>query len=247
MKSILKAIIQLYLKQLTKFVLWRHKPFIIAITGSTNKTTTKEYILKFLREKYGEKEIRGNPKSYNTEIGLPLAILYLESGDSSVVKWMKILLQATIVAIFSRNFPKKLILELGVEQKGDMKRLLEMVQPEIAIITNIEGSYTFSNSSLEEIFTEMKYLTERIPADGCLLLNGDDERVRILADHTKAKVISFGFGESLDARAENLKTDAEGQSFDFTFQGKYESVKIKKYGRHFVSAWMAAKVVKSIL
>ena len=138
------------------------------MAGSTNKTTTKDYILKFLREKYsptgeagGEKEVRGNPKSYNTEIGLPLAILYLDSGESSAVKWMKILVQAKMRALFARKFPKKLVLELGVEEKGDMKYLLEMVQPEMAIITNIEGSYTYSNSSLEKIFEEIKILGKK--------------------------------------------------------------------------------------
>ncbi|MFH0930164.1 MAG: hypothetical protein V1814_02835, partial [Candidatus Moraniibacteriota bacterium] len=87
MKKYFKLFVQFYLKILTKFVLWRHEPFVIAVAGSTNKTVAKEYILKFLREKYGEKEVRGNPRSYNTEIGLPLAILYLESGESSFWKW----------------------------------------------------------------------------------------------------------------------------------------------------------------
>lgn len=247
MKKLFKRIIQFYLKLLTKLVLWRHKPFIVAVAGTTNKTTVKEYVLKFLREKYGEKEVRGNPKSYNTEIGLPLAILYLSSGESSIAKWIKVLIQAKIRALFERKFPSKLVLELGVEEKGDMKYLLEMVQPKIAVITNIEGSYTYSNSSLEQIFEEMKVLAGRLPKDGYLLLNADDERVRSLADYAKAKVIGFGFGEKAEARAENLTTDAHGQSFDFTFQDKKEAVRIKKYGRHFVYAWTAAKIVKSIL
>src|SRR3989339_2015668 len=130
MKKIFKSFIQYYLKLLTKFVLWRHNPFVIAVAGSTNKTVVKEYILKFLREKYGEKEVRGNPKSYNTEIGLPLAILYLDSGESSALRWLKILVQAKMRALFGRKFPKKLVLELGVEEKGDMKPLLEMVRPD---------------------------------------------------------------------------------------------------------------------
>lgn len=253
MKSFFKKIVQFYLKFLTKFVLWRHKPFIIAVAGSTNKTTTKNYILKFLREKYPptgeagvEEEVRGNPKSYNTEIGLPLAILYLDSGESSAAKWIKVLAQAKIRAFFSRKFPSKLVLELGVEGEGDMKPLLEMVRPDVAIITNIEGSYTYSNSSLEQIFGEMKFLVESIPGSGHILLNGDDERVKNLAKFAKAKVTTFGFDEKSDARAENLKMDAQGQSFSFVFQGKKEAVRIKKYGRHFVSAWMAAKVTKNI-
>lgn len=247
MKSFFKKFVQFYLKLFTKITLWRHKPYIIAVSGSTNKTTVKDYILKFLREKYGEEEVRGNPKSYNTEIGLPLAILYLDSGESSAVKWMKVLVQAKFRALFGRKFPKKLVLELGVEEKGDMKPLLEMVWPNVAIITNIEGSYTYSNSSLEQIFGEMKLLVKNISESGYVLLNSDDERVKSLAKFAEAKVITYGFREGADARAENLKTDAEGQTFDFVFQGQKESVRIKKYGRHFVSAWMAAKVVKSIL
>jgi UDP-N-acetylmuramoyl-tripeptide--D-alanyl-D-alanine ligase len=247
MKSFLKKIIQYYLKILTKLVLWRHKPYIIAVSGSTNKTTAKDYILKFLREKYGEKNVRGNPKSYNTEIGLPLAILYLDSGESSPVKWAKILLQAIGKTLSFGKFPKKLVLELGVEEKGDMDLLLGMIQPNVAIITNIEGSYTYANSGLEKIFGEMKLLVGSIPRNGYVLLNGDDAWAKELSKFSRAKVIVYGFSEEADARVENLKTDAEGQSFDFKFGGKKESVKIKKYGRHFVSAWMAAKVVKNIL
>jgi UDP-N-acetylmuramoyl-tripeptide--D-alanyl-D-alanine ligase len=258
MKSFFKKIVQFFLKLFTKITLWRHKPYVIAVSGSTNKTTIKDYILKFLREKYppsprlrragGEYEnVRGNPKSYNTEIGLPLAILYLESGDSSAMKWLKVLTRAKMIALFSRKFPKKLVLELGVEEKGDMKPLLEMVSPKVAIITNIEGSYTYSNSSLEQIFNEMKLLVEKIPENGHVLLNWDDERVKSLAEFARAKVITYGFSEGADARVKNLKTDAQGQTFDFEFGGEKESVRIKKYGRHFVSAWMAAKVVKSIL
>jgi len=247
MKKILKKIVQFHLKLFTKITLWRHRPFIVAVAGSTNKTTTKDYILKFLREKYGEKEVRGNPKSYNTEIGLPLAILYLDSGESSMLRWLKILVQAKMRALFLRKFSKKLVLELGVEEKGDMEYLLEMVHPEMAIVTNIEGSYAYSNSSLEKIFEEMKFLAKELPAKGYLLLNSDDERVKSLAGFSKAKIVTYGFAEDADARAEDLKTDAQGQIFNFVFQGKKESIRIKKYGRTNIYAWMAAKVVKNIL
>lgn len=247
MKSILKSFVQYYLKLLTKLVLWRHKPFIVAIAGSTGKTTVKEYILKFLREKHGEEEVRGNPKSYNTEIGLPLAILYLDSGESSAAKWIKVLVQAKMRALFGRKFPEKLVLELGVEEKGDMKKLLKMVRPNVAIITNVEGSYTYSNSSLEIIQNELRQLVSEISEGGYIVLNNDDERVRELKGSAKGKVITYGFEEGADARATDSKTDAEGQTFNFSFQGKSEPVRIKKYGRHFVYAWIIAKVVKSIL
>jgi len=247
MKSIFKKFIQYYLKLLTKFVLWRHKPFIIAVAGSTNKTVVKEYILKFLREKYGKNTVRGNPRSYNTEIGLPLAILYLESGESSAIKWLKTLIQAKIRAVFSRKFPSKLVLELGVEKKGDMNSLLEMVGPDWVVVTNIEGNYSDADSNLDEIFEEMKLLAEKVPSGGKLILNFDDERVKNLAEFSKAETISYGFSENADARADGLKTTVEGQTFNFSFQDKYESVEIKKYGRHNVYAWMVAKIVKELI
>jgi len=247
MKPFFKKIVQFYLKLFTKIVLWRHKPFIIAVAGTTNKTIVKEYILKFLREKNGEKEVRGNPRSYNTEIGLPLAILYLESGESSFWKWWKILIQAKIRALFSRKFPSKLVLELGVEEKGDMKYLLEMVRPSWAVVTNIEGSYSDAESNLDDIFEEIKLLAEKLPSKGKLILNFDDERVRNLSDFSKAETIGYGFSDKAKARATNLKTTVHGQTFDFCFQDKKESVEIKKYGRHNVYAWMIAKIVKEIL
>lgn len=248
MKKIFKSFVQHYLKLLTKFVLWRHKPFIIAIAGSTGKTTVKEYILKFLREKYGEKEVRGNPRSYNTEIGLPLAILHLESGDSSFWKWWRILIQAKMKALFSGKFPSKLVLELGVERKGDMEYLLEIVTPNIVIITNIEASFTYPNSSLDVVFDEMRTLVEKVPEYGTVLLNNDDARLKELAGFSKAKVITYGLEVGSAARAEDLKTGIEGQSFKFTFDSfQQEEVKIKKYGRHFAYAWIIAKLVKSII
>lgn len=247
MKSFFKKIVQYYLKLLTKFVLWRYKPFVIAVAGSTNKTVAKEYILKFLREKYGKEEVRGNPRSYNTEIGLPLAILYLDSGESSFWKWWKVLIQAKMKALFSRKFPSKLVLELGVEKKGDMEYLLEIVRPSWVVVTNIEGSYSDAQSNLDDVFEEIKSLAQKLSKSGKLILNFDDERVKNLAEFSKAEVITYGFSSEANARAENIKTTVQGQTFDFSFRGIKESVEIKKYGRHNVYAWMIAKIVKELL
>lgn len=247
MKSIFKKFVQYYLKILTKFVLWRHRPFVIAVAGTTNKTVVKEYILKFLREKYGKEEVRGNPRSYNTEIGLPLAILYLESGESSPLAWMKILFSGTAKALFGRKFPSKLVLELGVERRGDMKYLLEIARPSWAVVTGIEGNYSDAQSNLDDIFEETRLLAGKLPSEGKLILNFDDARVKNLTEFSKAEAISFGFSDGVAAGVSNLKATVQGQTFDFAFQNKKESVEIKKYGRHNVYAWMIAKIVKELL
>jgi len=248
MKPFFKKFVQFYLKLYTKIILWRFRPFVVAVAGTTNKTVVKEYILKFLREKYGEQEVRGNPRSYNTEIGLPLAILYLESGESSFWKWLKVLVRAKMRALFSRKFPSKLVLELGVDEKGDMEYLLSLVRPDWAVVTNIESNYSLdAESNLDDIFGEAKLLAEKLPKNGKLILNFDDERVKSLGEFSKADTIGYGFSENADARVENLKTTVEGQTFDFSFREKRESVEIKKYGRHNVYAWVIAKIVKESL
>jgi UDP-N-acetylmuramoyl-tripeptide--D-alanyl-D-alanine ligase len=247
MKPFLKKLVQFYLKLYTKIVLWRFRPFVIAVAGTTNKTVAKEYILKFLREKFGEKEVRGNPRSFNTEIGLPLAILYLESGESSFWKWFAILARAKMIALLSRKFPSKLVLELGVEKRGDMDYLLKIVRPDWAVVTNIESNYSDAGSNLDDIFEEMKLLAQKLPENGKLILNFDDERVRNLENFSKAEVTGYGFSEAADAKIENLKTTVDGQTFDFSFHDKKEAIAIKKYGRHNVLAWAIAKVVKEML
>ncbi|MDD3487551.1 MAG: Mur ligase family protein [Candidatus Moranbacteria bacterium] len=247
MKPFFKKFIQFYLKLYTKIILWRFRPFVIAVAGSTNKTPVKDYSLKFLREKYGADDVRGNPRSYNTEIGLPLAILYLDSGESSFWKWLEVLVQAKMKALFSSNFPKKLVLELGVGKEGDMRYLLGMVHPDWAVVTNIEGSYSDAESNLDELQEEMKVLAKSLPAKGRIFLNFDDGRVRSLAKNTKAEVVGYGFSEDATAKISNLKTTVEGQTFDFEFRGKKEPVEIKKYGRHNVYAWVIAKIVKESL
>lgn len=98
MKNFFKRIIQFYLKLLTKFTLWRHKPLIVAIAGTADKTFVKNQILKQVGE--DKKKIRGNPRSFNTEIGLPLAVLYLPSGYSSIFKWVDILMSGTTISFF---------------------------------------------------------------------------------------------------------------------------------------------------
>src|SRR3989339_92491 len=118
MKKIFKIILQYYLKFITKLVLLIHRPTVIAISGSVNKSFFRDEIKKVLAEQ--GKTVRANPKNFNTEIGLPLAILNIESGYNSYRAWLPIIWKA-FLAIFQKNFPEYLVLELGVSQRGDMR------------------------------------------------------------------------------------------------------------------------------
>ena len=134
-------------------------------------------------------DVRGNPKSFNTEIGLPLAVLFLPSGLASIFRWVDILLTGTCISIFSRKFPKVLVLEMGVDRIGDMKYLLSLVKPDIAIVTNIKRNFPGLKTTLDDIAKELTLLVEAIPKKGALVLNGDDARVKTLSSASRAKTI----------------------------------------------------------
>ena len=70
-----------YLRLLARIFLRRKKPLVIAITGSRGKTVTKRLLAELLAMRY---RVRTNPRSYNTEIGLPLAVLNVEIAPQSV-------------------------------------------------------------------------------------------------------------------------------------------------------------------
>ncbi len=240
MKKILKVVVQVYLKFLTKLVLLRHKPFVIAVAGTTNKTFVKETILDELGR---DADVRGNPKSFNTEIGLPLAVLFLPSGSASIFRWVDVLLTGTCISIFSRKFPKILVLEMGVDRPGDMKYLLSLVKPKIAIITNVDRNFPGLETTLDDIAKEFAILAKEIPSDGTLILNGDDIRTKNLAIGLKSKTILFGEDESSDAIISDLEESDAGQSFSLDYKKKKEFFEIEKHGRHNVDALVVAKIV----
>jgi UDP-N-acetylmuramoyl-tripeptide--D-alanyl-D-alanine ligase len=247
MKKIFKFIVEKYLKFITKILLWRRRPMVVSVAGTTNKTFIKNRILQELK---GEKNIRGNRRSFNTEIGLPLAILFLPSGYSSIFKWCDVLITGTWIALFCRNFPGILVLEMGVDKKGDMKKLLSIVKPDIAVVSNINKSFPDNECWQDDLAEEMKRLIEAIPKKGSVILNADDVRVKNLRKSAKGKVILFGEKGS-DAKISGIKRNTSGENFDLTFKNKKKHIKIDLYGKHNiraqVAAYLAAEEIKSKL
>ncbi len=232
MKGILKFLVTFYLKWLTKLVIAKFKPEVIVIAGTHNKTPTKEMLRKILSDYF---DVRANPQSYNTEIGVPLAVLGLSSGNSSVWRWVKILAQGTTQAIFSSTFPKKLILEFGTDKPGDIKYLLSLVKPDILILTNIESEYIANFGSLDNIAKEYEYLIRALKDNNVLIYNLDDERLTALAKMTKAKTISYSIKDkAADWYVSNINKSSVGQEFIVVHQGNNYFVSTTRFGRHSV-------------
>ena len=237
MKKVFKFIIERYLKLLTRIIIYRHKPLIVAVAGSSNKTFIKDQILEELR---GENGVRGNPRSFNTEIGLPLAVLFLPSGYSSIFKWVDVLLAGTYISFFKRDFPRILVLEMGVQNKGDMRYLLSIIKPTIAVISDITRNFSDNQETIEQ---EMTLLVSAISKKGRVILNNDHGRVRNLAKYSKAPVVFYGVGKKSNNLIKNIRKTSDGQSFDLEINGKKEHYETEFFGIHNIHALVAAKIV----
>lgn len=104
---------------------------VLAITGSNGKTIVKEWIYYLLKKKYN---IIRSPKSYNSQVGVPLSILQMTYQHN--------------LAIF----------EAGISQKGEMERLERMIKPTHGILTHIGTAHSENFESKEEIRKEKSVL-----------------------------------------------------------------------------------------
>lgn len=100
-------------------------PLIIGVTGSAGKTTTKDFITTLLREKF---RVTSNPGNYNSQIGMPLAILNSLTGDEEI-----------------------LVLEYSMTHAGNITDLLKIAVPDIALITSVSYAHSCNFTSLDDI------------------------------------------------------------------------------------------------
>lgn len=181
-----------------KRLLAREKPAVIAVTGSVGKSSAKEAIAAVLRSKF---PLWATPGNYNTEFGVPLAILGLTLPKSKF-GWPGTLWRAWMRSLTGiPEYPKTLVLEMGADRPGDIARLCAIAPPDVAVVTAVGESHMEAFGSTESIQKEKRALVERMAKDGVAVLNRDDEKVWEMRAKAKGKTVSFGFHEEADVRA----------------------------------------------
>jgi UDP-N-acetylmuramoyl-tripeptide--D-alanyl-D-alanine ligase len=239
MKTILKPFLKYYLKCLCKIALFIHRPTIIAIAGSTNKSFVKNEIKNALTQM--GLSVRANPNNFNTEFGLPLAVLELPSGYNSFKNWLPAIKEAP-GKIFTKNFPKYLVLSLGSSDPGDIKYLLSIIKPNISIITDITQRYLEGFSDMDSMIEEYKHLATKTPRNGLLIMNHDNEKLRLIK--SEAKTIFFGSSDSADWQICDLCDTDNGQRAVIKHLDETHEIQINKYGKHHVYAHLIAEIIK---
>lgn len=196
MKTIFKKIIIKILIFEAKLVIRRFKPKIIAVTGSVGKTSSKDAIYTALS---GTFKIRKNQKSLNSEIGTPLTILGLENAWDDPILWIKNIIFG-FLNIFKFNYPKWLVLEIGVDRPGDIARVAKWLNPDVVLITALPSVPVHVEyfESAEEIIKEKLSIIKYMKPNGSLILNADDPLVLGVKENSKRKVITYGESEKAD-------------------------------------------------
>ena len=183
---------------------------VIAVGGSNGKTSTKELIAAVVRRKFAT---LWSEASYNNDVGVPATLLRLDTSHRVAV------------------------LEVGTNHPGELAPLLQMIQPQWGVITNIGREHLEFFGDVEGVAAEEGTLAEVLPTDGKLFLNGDNEWTRLVASRSRAKVILVGLGEGNDWRARDLRLEKHGMVFRVEspraeFDGEY---RINLLGQHQVA------------
>ncbi|MEJ2306240.1 MAG: UDP-N-acetylmuramoyl-tripeptide--D-alanyl-D-alanine ligase, partial [candidate division WOR-3 bacterium] len=154
--------------------------FAIAVTGSYGKTTTKDFIGSIFSGKYSTLV---SFKNYNNLIGVPLNLFRLENEKIAV-------------------------LEFGTNQFGEIRRLSEIVEPDIALITGIGSAHLQAFGNINGVLKEKSDIT--VGLKGPLFVNGDDPLLR----NIKGKeIITVGFSEDNDFSFNILQESIDGTIF----------------------------------
>lgn len=174
------------LQDLANFLRMKLDIPVVAVTGSNGKTTTKEMIYRILSGKFRTLKNEGN---LNNHIGLPLSLTRLNPYDEAVV------------------------LEMGMNASGEIRRLCEIAGPTHGVITNVGSAHVGRLGSYEAVRAAKLEVLERVSVavvnnDDGFLMKGIEE-----LENFRAEIITFGINNTSDVMAKDLKVSQMGSAF----------------------------------
>ncbi|TIX64714.1 MAG: UDP-N-acetylmuramoyl-tripeptide--D-alanyl-D-alanine ligase, partial [Mesorhizobium sp.] len=189
---------------------------IIAVTGSAGKTTTKE-ALRHVLSAVGT--VHASAQSFNNHWGVPLTLARMpESCDFAVF-------------------------EIGMNHPGEVRPLVKMVRPHVAIVTLIAAAHLGFFRNLDEIAQAKAEIFEGLEPDGAALLNRDDSRWKLLDKMAKAAgvehVYSFGENARSTFRLVKCELDADHSVIAAKIDGREVLARVGAPGRHMVQNVLA--------
>ncbi|KAF4388259.1 hypothetical protein F8388_021089, partial [Cannabis sativa] len=174
---------------------------VVGVTGSTGKTTTKSMIALALGG--CEKKVYENFGNWNNEIGVALSLIGIP-GNAGLV-----------------------VLEMGMDSKGEILELARMARPSVRVILNVGNSHLVNFGSLEEIaMAKGEILVEAKPGDVCVL-NADDPLVMSLPLPCGVKKVLFGQNTGCDVRLVVAESTDGGRAVQVVLEKNGNRVKFR--------------------
>ncbi len=194
MRTLLKTFVVFILTWEARRALKKWKPFIVLVSGSVGKTTTKDAIYHVLKD---GASVRKSEKSFNSEIGVPLTILGLENGWSNPIAWLKNFRRGFQVP-HATSYPKLLVLEVGSDHPGDVAHLMKWLTPNIAVVTCLPQVpvHVENFDSPESLRREDALVVGALKEGGVYIANADDAHAYLLTNDTDERgllSVSYGF------------------------------------------------------
>ncbi len=209
------------LGQIARF--WRRRFAIplLAITGSSGKTTTKEMAAAILAKTKRVLKTEGN---FNNLVGLPLTLLGLREEHEAAV------------------------LELGTNRPGEIAALTRIAEPVVGVVTNVGPAHLEGLRSLDAVGEEKVDLFRFLPVNGAAVVNIDDDRIRRLAGTIRRRQITFGTQKDADVSAGNIRHGEDRKvRFHLRVQGIGMDLTLPVAGEHNVYNALAAAASCSVL
>ncbi|MCF8112297.1 MAG: UDP-N-acetylmuramoyl-tripeptide--D-alanyl-D-alanine ligase, partial [Desulfotignum sp.] len=161
----------------------RSEAKVLAITGSNGKTTTRKMAQKIFETRFDTLATR---KNFNNEIGVPKTLLSLSYAH----QWA--------------------VVEMGMNQPGEMKRLSAIACPDIALVTNTTGAHLEGLKTADNVAREKAKIFDHVQKDSIAVIFKDDPRAHILKARAESnpdisQIISFGTSDTADVFATKIR------------------------------------------
>ena len=191
---------------------------VIAVTGSVGKTSTKDIIYSVVSQKYKTLKTQGN---MNNHIGMPMTILGLEKHEA-------------------------LVIEMGMNHFGELRKLTQIAKPTIAVITNVGTAHIGNLGSRENILKAKLEILEGLQENGSVVINNDNDLLnKWQAENKKYKVITYGINNKSTNIAQNITYNDNGSKYELYPEKQIIAVPVG--GEAFVYNSLAAISVGKIL
>ena len=204
-------------KDIAEFYLKQLQIPVVGITGSVGKTSTKEVIASVLAQKYNVLKTLGN---FNNELGLPLTVFRLRDEHQIAV------------------------LEMGISHFGEMHRLAKVARPDICVITNIGQCHLEFLKDRDGILRAKTEIFDFLKEDGCIILNGADDKLDTIEKVKGIKPIFFGVEGQRPVYADEIESlGLSGIACTIHADGESIRVTVPIPGGHMVLNALAATAV----